>query len=235
MNARQLDTGKAPASCGLGRGHLTGVVVGVAVLAGLAGPAFAQFVPAKGREYKEFHNPVNPVRGEAVLGLAVLPTAEAQKSGAVEVWLPAALQLETLTADGRFRGVGAYSGSTGGGQWVELKLTPGTSRPGDPMTLALSVRGPGPALFVARWKTDAARPAERLRIYVNARRADIFLRAGTTLSRCVAINIPQPLRFDAYCDVSRSDIPASGELTLIRKDQFDEQEQTITVNARGLR
>lgn len=209
----------------------------------LAVPAAAQFAPVKGREYREFVNPVNPVRGEAVVGVAVLPTAEALASRTVEVWLPdrfmGELQVETLTADGRFRGEGVFTGASPGGQWMPLTLGPAGpaagARPSNPATLALAVRGPESVLFVARWATSASRPAAQVRLYVNGRRADTFVRAGERVIRCSPVGIPQPLRFDAVCDVPASDIPADGKLVLIRRDQFDEQSQTVTVNTRGLR
>jgi hypothetical protein len=206
-------------------------------------PAAAQFRPLEGREYREFLNPVNPVRGEALVGLAVLPSADAPRGQTVEVWLPdkfsGELQVETLTADGRFRGEGVYTGSSGGGQWVPLTLIAkdkaSSARPGDPATLALAVRGPGATLFVARWGSAPVGPATRIRLYVNSRRADMFLRAGEKVVRCASLNIPQPLRFDAYCDLAAGDVPANGQIGLIRRDQFDEQTQTVTVNVRGIR
>jgi hypothetical protein len=242
MARRDLWIGSRFASVGPGPVRRIVVVVAVAALVVLlaSGPAFAQFAPVPGREYKEFFNPVNPVRGEAVVGFAALPTAEAIKGTAIEVWLPGNfdgdLQVETLTADGRFRGEGVYRGKSPGGRWVPLTLTGSSpSRPGDPATLALAVRGPGSAVFVARWATTPARPAARLRLYVNGRRADMFVRVGTkTAQPCVALTIAQPLRFDAYCDVDRRDVPPDGVITLIRRDQFDEQEQHLRVNIGGL-
>lgn len=205
---------------------------------GLASPAVAQFAPVQGREYKEFFNPVNPVRGEAVVGFAVLPTSEGVRSREIEVWLPGPfkgdLTVETLSADGRFRGEGVYRGASTGG-WVRLALVGSSpSRPSDPATLALVVHGPESAVFIARWVTTPARPSERLRLYVNGRRADMFVKAGSSVAPCTPLKIPQPLRFDAYCDIDRRSVPPDGVLILIRRDQFDEQEQNFRVNIGGL-
>lgn len=209
-------------------------------------PAQAQFTAVKGREYREFLNQVNPVRGEALLGIVMLPADDAPRSQSVQVWLPdrfsGELQVDTLTADGRFRGEGVYAGSSEGGRWVTLPLAAGpggstrpASRPGDPATLALSVRGPGASLFVARWSAASPQATNRVRLYVNSRRADMFVRAGTKVVRCTRLTIAQPLRFDAYCDLEWNDLPADGQLALIRRDQFDEETQTLTVNSRGIR
>jgi hypothetical protein len=223
----------APLRLALGGGVLLGLLA-------LPYTVHAQFSAVRGREYREFFNPVNPVRGEAVLGVALLPADEAPNSQRVEVWLPdrfsGELQLETLTADGRFRGEGVYAGSSAGGRWAPLPLsaTSGGPRPGGAATLALAVRGPGSALFVARWSSSSREPATRVRLYVNSRRAEMFVRAGAKVSRCTPLGIPQPLRFDAYCDLDLGDLPEHGQLTLIRRDQFDEESQTFTLHARGL-
>jgi hypothetical protein len=63
----------------------------------------------------------------------------------------------------------------------------------------------------------------------------MFLRAGARVVPCAPLNIPQPLRFDAYCDVAVRDVPPDGRLVLIRRDQGDEQTQTITVQLSGIR
>ena len=95
------------------RHRVRAVGVSVAALVQLALPraAAAQFSPVAGREYREFFNATVPVRGEAVVGLAVVPAAGAERAKVVEVWLPyrlsGELRVETLTADGRFRGEGA--------------------------------------------------------------------------------------------------------------------------------
>lgn len=229
-------------------GTLVCCAIVIALQFGVVSLADAQFNPVRGREYREVINPVNPVRGEAVLGIAVIPADEAPRSQAIQVWIPedfsGELEVETLSADGRFRGSGVFAGSTRGGQWVPLTLASTNAtgggaapaqRPGTPATIALAVRGPGSTLLVARWGASPPQPPIRFRLYVNSRRADIFVRAGETVARCASLDIPQPLRFDTYCDLAASDVPADGRIALIRRDQFDEQTQTVTVNVRGIR
>jgi hypothetical protein len=63
----------------------------------------------------------------------------------------------------------------------------------------------------------------------------MFVRAGNDLVTCTALNVPQPVRFDGYCDLSVTSLPADGKLTLIRRDQFAEQNQDFRVNVRGIR
>jgi hypothetical protein len=165
----------------------------------------------------------------------------------VDVWLPerftGELYVETATADGRFRGEGAYAGSSPGRTWVSLALIPASrpggrvssALPGDLATLALRVRGPNRTMFVARWADAPASVPAKIRLYVNSRRADMFVRAGKSVVRCEELRIPQPVRFDQYCDIARGDVPDDGRLVLIRRDQSDEQTQIITVNVRDLR
>lgn len=210
----------------------------------VASTAAAQFRSVPGREYREFFNPVNPVAGEAVVGLSIAPTEAAQRAAVVWVFLrepfSGEIHLETATADGRFRGEGFYSGSTKGNEWVALELVaqPGgddkgaSPRPANPAALAIAARGPGRTLYLASWgEPPTAGSAARLRLYVNSRRAEMFVRAGQRLVRCASTGISQPVRFDSYCDVAMSDVPADGRVLLIRRDQFDEQSQTIKVLA----
>ena len=208
-------------------------------------PAFAQFRPVAGREYREYFNPVNPVRGEAVIGLAIEPTETQQRSAAVQVLVPAGysgeIHLEIATADGKFRGEGVFSGATKDKEWVSLPLVvvppsdgkPLPARPANPLSLAVVARGSGGAVFLVRWG-DASPPgaADSMRIYVNSRRADMFVRAGTRVVRCKSIGVAQPVKFDSYCDVLIADVPADGKLSLIRRDRFDEQTQALTVQVR---
>ncbi len=225
------------------RRSAAGVFLCALALLSTALPAAAQFQPVSGREYREFYNPVNPVRGEAVVGLAVAPTEMAQQSGVVQVYLPqpwsGEIHIETATADGRFRGEGVYAGSTKGKEWVSLVLAgpsppsgkPPPSRPVSPTALAIAARDPGGALYLVRWgDAPLVGAPERLRLYVNSRRADIFVRTGARVVRCAPIGIPQPVRFDTYCDLAITDLQGDGQVGLIRRDQFDEQTQTFTVH-----
>ena len=205
-----------------------------------AAPGLAQFRAVPGREYREFINPVNPVRGEAVVGLSVPPAESALQAAVVHVYIPqpfsGEIRLETATADGRFRGEGVFSGSTKGKEWVPLTLREGnvkgpTQRPTNPDQLSVAARGPGGALYVVQWGDPApAGRGERLRLYVNSRRADMFVRAGSKVVRCAPLAVPQPVRFDTVCDLLMADVPESGQIVLIRRDQFDEQTQPVKLS-----
>ena len=99
-------------------------------------------------------------------------------------------------------------------------------------TLALAVRGADGTLYVARWGGGASssESREKLRIYVNSGRADIFIVPGKAKAvHCRSLNIAQALRYDTYCDVPLADIPPDGKFKLIRRDQFEEQTQTFSV------
>ncbi len=157
----------------------------------LAYPCAAQFRPVAGHEYREFSNRVNPVRGEAVVGLSLAPTEADRKADVVQVFLPqpfsGEIRIETLTADGRFRGEGAYSRSSNGKEWVRLALlaspsvdsTEPSARPVNPFTLAIAARGPAGTLYLVRWgNSPVVGSSERVRLYVNSRRAEMFVRAG---------------------------------------------------------
>ena len=206
-------------------------------------PADAQFRAVPGSEYREFHNPVNPVRGEAVVGIALAPSEAAQADPTVRVFVAqpfsGEIRVETATADGRFRGEGTYAGSSKGNEWVTLELKPSGKSEGSPTLrrpvgatlLALSARGsPTGELFVSRWGSDDPSGTENsVRLYVNSRRADMFIRAGSTVTPCAKNNVPQPVRFDTYCDVALRDIPKDGNLTLIRREMMSEQSQKIKI------
>jgi hypothetical protein len=207
-----------------------------------APPAAGQFQPAPGREYREFHNPVNPVRGQAVVGLAVAPKEADQRADVVQVFFPqpysGEVQIETATADGRFRGEGVYVGSTKGREWLAFPLTSSSpdgkarsARPASPTSLAITARGPEGMLYLVRWgEAPPSGSSEQVRLYVNSRRAEMFVRAGSKVVRCTTTATPQPVRFDAYCDIALTDVPGDGQLVLIRRDQFNEQTQAFKVH-----
>jgi len=221
------------------------VVAGI--LAGLAlatTSARGDFRPVPGREYHETLNATNRVRGEAVVAIVLGPTVEAQRADTIRVRLPVSysgeLRVEVLSADGRFRGEGSFTGSRGAERWVALRLGSGgdkeppadATRPVSTETLALSVHGADGTLYVARWGGEASVPDDRgsLRIYVNSGRADIFIVPGAAKAvHCRSLTIAQPLRYDSYCDVPLANVPADGKFKLIRRDQFEEQTQTFSV------
>ena len=75
----------------------------------------------------------------------------------------------------------------------------------------MAARGSGGELFLVRWgagEEGAAKAAGlSIRLYVNSRRADMFVRASSKLIRCESVSIQQPLRFDRYCDLLVADVP----------------------------
>ena len=204
-----------PGEARIDRRAVAGFLTGLA----LATSANADFRPVPGREYHEVLNATNRVRGEAVVALVLAPTVEAQQADTIRVRLPASysgeLRVEVLSADGRFRGEGSFTGSRGDDRWVGLRLgrggakePPADVRPGAFVTIEIG----------------------SLRIYVNSGRADIFIVPGATKAvHCRSLNIAQALRYDTYCDVPLADIPPDGKFKLIRRDQFEEQTQTFSV------
>jgi len=43
------------------------------------------------------------------------------------------------------------------------------------------------------------------------------------------MGIPQPVRFDTYCDLAMADVPKDGQLPADAANQFDEQTQVFKV------
>lgn len=231
-----------PGGARIDRRAAAGFLIGLALA---TTSPYADFRPVPGREYHEVLNATNRVRGEAVVALVLAPTVEAQQADTIRVRLPASysgeLRVQVLSADGRFRGEGSFSGSRGDDRWVGLRLGRGGAKeqpPADPPrpvsteTLALSVRGADGTLYVARWggESPAAHDRGSLRIYVNSGRADIFIVPGATRAiHCRSLTIAQPLCYDSYCDVPLADIPPDGKFKLIRRDQFEEQTQAFSV------
>lgn len=196
--------------------------------------AQAQYAPVPGRNYTERLNPTNPVSGEAVVGVAI--AGDVKDLHSLRVWMPrphkGRLRVETLTADGRLRGEGEFEGETTTPGWIELTLMTPEQRSrqqleGDATKLAVSVFDESRMRFVARWGDVAL--SQGVRFYVNSRRADVFIRGSGQAIRCQRLDLPKPLRFDSYCDVPLAEIPPDGSLKLIRRDESDEQTQTVVV------
>ena len=167
-------------------GSLVAVIFACATCS--ASAVAGDFKPVTGQEYSEFLNPTNPVRGEAIVGLALNPTIEGLRASQVQVYLPKPfaghLRVLIASSDGRFRGEGVYEGKSSGAEWVSLQLQPAESnlrqqiKPLTPEVLSIAVRDEQGALYLTRWgTTQAATSGESFRVYVNSRRAEIFLRA----------------------------------------------------------
>lgn len=204
----------------------------------------AQFKPVPGKEYREFYDAVNPVSGEAILGVALAPSKSTQEDNVVQVYFPhewsGQVHIQTLSSDGRFRGEGLYSGTTKGKEWVPLLLGDTSSagstnintRPTGPESLAISARDPVGNLHLVWWSANPPPTSrELIRFYVNTRRADAFLTSETTVSpkMCKSLRSGQTIRFDAYCDLTASDIPPSGEMLLIRRANFVDETQKFKI------
>ena len=216
-----------------------GRLVALAVALGTAGGAAADFKPLDGQQYREFFDPPNPVKGEALVGISIVPNQKAQEGDEVQVWFSGRyagkLSVETLAADGSFRGIGSFEGSSED-EWTPLPIrpdtkTPGKTRPADPETLALAVRGEDPDEFViAHWgdKPEAQNDLV-VRFYVNGRRGDMRVSAGDATVRCKPVDLPRPLRFDAICDLPFAAVLATYSIVLTRSDGFGSDQQTITI------
>lgn len=235
--------------------RVAGVVALLSAVVVMRTAASGSFTVVRGREYREVFNPTNPVRGEAIVGLSFVPSQQGITDRKIEVWFPGAfkgeLEIEVSTADGRFHGQGTYAGSADASGWVSIELNPfGASDtkalrplPGDPNMLALAVRGRAEApqgapngpqvLLVARWSDDKSPTTGKVRVYVNSRRADIFIKTLKE-DRCSPISGTQTLRFDMLCDISALDLGKVKALEVIRVDGPAEQRQTFGVMAAGL-
>lgn len=210
---------------------------GVLALAAVcASGALADFEPLAA--YREFFDPANPVKGEALLGLTVVPpSADVQLADKISVWFgehyDGAVTVETLAADGAFRGVGSFEGVTDRVGWHSLAVAPDASRarPASPEALAIAVRGQAPNEFrIVHWgDPPASEDGLVLRLYVNSRRGDMSVRAGSVVVPCKPVDLVRPLRFDVYCDLALRDLPSDDAVQLIRRDGFHIESQKIVI------
>lgn len=207
--------------------------------------ALAEFVPE--RKYEEIADPPTPVRGHAVVGVAMVPSAGALQSDTLWVrpgpvgMLPG-VRVDVTSANGRLRGEGTWKFVQQAEKqptWHALSVPPKATRPDKPEHLALSVRplsdaaGAMPVFFVSAIGKAAPPDASKLRLYVNSRRGEVFvfLKDGKTHVRCTPIEGMQVVRFDATCDV---DLPIGSEagstqLTVVRRDGHQSSNQQIEV------
>ena len=214
------------------------VAVLAAAGAAAAPVAFAGFDPLAEQPYREFFDPANPVKGEALLGVSIVPhSAEVQLADKISVWFgehyEGPVTVETLAADGAFRGVGSFAGATDRVGWNSIPIAQDGSRarPASPEALAIAVRGAAPNEFrIAHWgDPPASEDGLVLRLYVNSRRGDMSVRAGGVVVPCKRVELARPLRFDAYCDLAMKDLPASNAVDLIRRDGFHIEAQPIVI------
>ena len=205
----------------------------------------AEFTPLAGHEYHEYYDPPTPVSGIAVVG-ATLLTGEGPAT-TDDLWVyfkepfDGQLDLEVVSADGRFLGRGAFVGSTGSEEWVALSLAPSGKRKPRPAddaqeTLAVSAHnGSRDTLLVTAW---GLRPDDmqqrKVRLYVNSRRAQTGLRVNpdpkVPLIKCERLAAANSVRFDTVCTFPVADLPADRKITLVRRDGLQTESQTVTLD-----
>lgn len=214
----------------------------------LWGPAQADFIEKK--KYQEVMDPPTPVRGHAVVGISVLPTAEDLKSDTVWVRFDPSLQAQDLRIDvassnGRLRGDGLWAhkppvpaGPTQ--NWVALAAPPNSPRPEHVDHLALAAQpaelnnGSTPTFQLVAWNSvKESATAVRIRLYVNTRRAELFAYGPGDPKgvRCQPISGGPTVRFDAVCDM---DLPLQGkervsQLMLLRRDGGQTSKQPVNL------
>ncbi len=183
------------------------------------------------------------VSGHAVVGLTAIG---GQPNPKLRVYLPADLQaaggdklplrVEIDSADGRYYGIGVFSGPVKGTGWRYIQLLPDdkllTPPKGiNPADLAISVHalldgGRRSQPLLASWSEPELRGAT-LRLNINSRRASqlqIQGHSGSPRHACTRIDNASTLRFDAVCEIKVSELEplAKGQhrLRLIRRDGF---------------
>lgn len=204
----------------------------------------AEFKPVPGHEYREFYDPPTPVSGIAVVGATLLT---GQALGMTdELWVyfkqpfEGQLDLEVVSADGRFLGRGAFVGSSNSSEWVKLSVAPSGKRkprPADPAQESIAVsaqianRG---TVLVTSW---GQRPGElqehKLRLYVNSRRAKMGVRVNpdpkVPLIKCEPLGLSNSVRFDTVCTFPAADLPPDRKVVLVRRDGLQTESQTVTL------
>ncbi len=220
---------------------------GLAALLVAGAACGAEFKPLPGHEYREFVNPPTPVSGVSVVGATLLSGVGPAASDELWVYLRqpfnGQLNLEIVSADGRFLGRGAFVGSSQGGEWVALNLVPGgerASRPPDPEqeTVAVSAQaGKGDAVLVASWGVPPSPlNQQQVRLFVNSRsrQAQVSLRVDpdprAPRVKCKQLPGGTTVRFDTVCTVRIADLPEDRRITLVRRDGLQVETQVVTLD-----
>ncbi|MBE7418833.1 MAG: hypothetical protein HS128_14035 [Ideonella sp.] len=193
--------------------------------------ARAEFVPE--RKYEEVIDPATPVSGHAVVGAIVVP-ARQQDRQSDKLWvhvgkasLPSRIRVDVASASGRLHGEGTWvfkAGPNDKGPWYALTVPPKSTRP-EPLAvgvqLAASADPATPTFLVAALSQSAPAAARQLRLFVNARGAEMFAYppAGDAV-KCEPVTQARTIRFDVTCDI---DIPGgaqagSAKVLLVRRD-----------------
>jgi hypothetical protein len=205
-------------------------------------PAQADFIEKK--KYQEVMDPPTPVRGHAVVGLSVKPSAQDLRSDVVSVRfdpdLPTQeIRLDVASANGRLRGDGLWEHTPTGPSknWVVLAAPPRGSRPDQVDHVALAAQPATlndsnvPTFQLAAWGRISDDPASvTIRVYVNTRRAELFVYGPGTPNgvRCQPVAGGPTVRFDAVCDMDLSlGKERSAQLTLVRRDGGQTSKQPV--------
>lgn len=205
------------------------------------------FTSVHGGEYQEQIDPTVPVSGLALVGLSLAGPIDLDAK-VIYVFLSkpfnGRLSLEMTSSNGRFRAHGLYEGRSEGNEWVALSIEPRDADKSvraqlkqNPTELAVAVRpitSSGIALdtvLQVSWG-DLPDPqsGRTLRLHVNSRRADMFVRVpgNGKAKTCKPLRIPTAVRFDSVCEVTwRPSL--DHQLQLIRRDGFDESMQKVLV------
>jgi len=201
--------------------------------------ACAQFLPE--RKYEEIIDPPTPVSGHAIVGAVVVPAAQDQQSDTLWVrhggsGVASRIRVDVASANGRLHGEGTWSFKADGAaqMWYPLTLPPKTTRPEHLAVGVQPVAGSQtttPTFLVAAWGKAVPSAASKLRLYVNARRAEMFayLPDGKTAVKCAPLENTPTVRFDVVCDVDLpiGAAPGTARLTLVRRDGNSTSRQAL--------
>lgn len=214
-----------------------------------------KFSQVPGEEYREQIDPTIPVSGLALVGFALAGPIDLEAK-VLHVFFSqpfsGRLNLEITSANGRFRAQAMYEGRSDGNEWIALSIEPRNadrqarrelikSNPADLAVTARPVTEKGTildtVLQVSWGPLPDAKTDRKLKLYVNSRRADMFVRApGLGKAKaCTPLRIPNAVRFDTVCEIAwqpalAKTLPeAQSRLQLIRRDGFDESQQRISV------
>jgi hypothetical protein len=213
-----------------------------ALIASLA--TAAELKPVRGHEYREFYDPPTKVSGISVVGAVLLTGQAPSTTDALWVYFKqpfeGQLNLEVVSADGRFLGRGAFEGAGDGGDWVLMSVTPTDKRrlrPPDPgqETIAVSAQVTNrETVLVSAW---GARPGDlenqKVRLYVNSRQAPMSVRVNPDPKvppiKCESLGLTNSVRFDAVCTFPAAELPADRRITLVRRAGLQTETQTVTL------
>jgi hypothetical protein len=217
------------------------VVLAAVLAAGLAAVAHAQVKEI--RPYTEKENPNTPVRGHALVGVALMPGPGDQEQDRLFLYTPRregqVLSVDVTTANGRVQGDALVQLVPAAGGWTELKV-PKRFRRADPEGLTVGVQSPDDAqgaFYIAAWgrPPSGALADQELWLYVNRGRAPqvtLYAAGAGKGEPCKPATVSVGLRFNTICRLRMRDVPADGRLTLVRRDGGTTQRQEVRLVVR---